>query len=99
MYQVMTKTRSRSMQERLSAGRPRNTRRSSLRIALEARIRAHAAPASGDARRGAPMHPRGGGRSTRQGRASSASAVHALRAVRAPAVPLQETRSGPRVGP
>jgi hypothetical protein len=40
MYQVMHEELARArMQERLSAGRPRNTRRSSLRIALEARVR------------------------------------------------------------
>ena len=40
MYQVMHEELARArLQERLSAGRPRNTRRSSLRIALEARIR------------------------------------------------------------
>jgi hypothetical protein len=40
MYQVMHEELARArMQERLSAGRPRNARRSSLRIALEARIR------------------------------------------------------------
>ena len=40
MYQVMYEDLARArMQERLSAGRPRNTHRSSLRIALEARIR------------------------------------------------------------
>ena len=40
MYQVMHEELARArVQERLSAGRPRSTRRSSLRIALEARIR------------------------------------------------------------
>jgi hypothetical protein len=40
MYQVMHEELARArVQERLNAGRPRNTRRSSLRIALEARIR------------------------------------------------------------
>jgi len=40
MYQVMHEELARArMQERLSVGRPRNVGRSSLRIALEARIR------------------------------------------------------------
>jgi hypothetical protein len=40
MYQVMHEELARArVQERLSVGRQRNTRRSSLRIALEARIR------------------------------------------------------------
>ena len=39
MHQLMNEDLARArMQERLSAGRPRNQRRSSLRIALEARI-------------------------------------------------------------
>jgi hypothetical protein len=39
MHQLMNEDLARArMQERLSAGRPRNHRRSSLRIALEARI-------------------------------------------------------------
>jgi hypothetical protein len=40
MYQVMHEELARArVQERLNAGRPENARRSSLRIALEARIR------------------------------------------------------------
>ena len=40
MYQTMHEELARArVQERLSAGRPRNDRRSSLRIALEARVR------------------------------------------------------------
>jgi len=40
MYQVMHEELARArVQERLSVGRPRSARRSSLRIALEARIR------------------------------------------------------------